>query len=72
LTVELPNRLRPRRANVASCTIQSARGVHKLARAQNPFDLKEVRAKYHRYAESIVGRIVSPQARAAALELVPG
>jgi hypothetical protein len=29
------------------------------------------RAKYHRYAESIVGSIVSPQARAATLKLVP-
>jgi len=29
------------------------------------------RAKYHRYAESIVGSIVSPNARAATLELVP-
>jgi hypothetical protein len=28
-------------------------------------------AKYHRYAESIVGSIVSPQARAATLKLVP-
>ena len=29
------------------------------------------RAKYRRYAESIVGSIVSPNARAATLELVP-
>ncbi|HEX9598582.1 MAG TPA: DUF2255 family protein [Gaiellaceae bacterium] len=29
------------------------------------------RAKYHRYAESIVGSIVSPGARAATLKLVP-
>jgi hypothetical protein len=29
------------------------------------------RAKYRRYAESIVGGIVSPQARAATLKLVP-
>ena len=29
------------------------------------------RAKYHRYAESIVGSIVSPNARAATLRLVP-
>jgi hypothetical protein len=29
------------------------------------------RAKYHRYAESIVGSIVSPDARAATLKLVP-
>jgi hypothetical protein len=29
------------------------------------------RAKYHRYAESIVGPIVSPEARAATLKLVP-
>jgi hypothetical protein len=29
------------------------------------------RLKYHRYAESIVGSIVSPQARAAMLKLVP-
>ncbi len=29
------------------------------------------RAKYHRYAESIVGSVVSPQARAATLKLVP-
>jgi len=29
------------------------------------------RAKYRRYAESIVGSIVSPQARAATLRLVP-
>ncbi len=29
------------------------------------------RAKYHRYAESIVGNIVSPEARAATLKLVP-
>jgi hypothetical protein len=29
------------------------------------------RAKYHRYAESIVGSIVSPEARAATLKLVP-
>jgi hypothetical protein len=28
-------------------------------------------AKYHRYAESIVGSIVSPEARAATLKLVP-
>jgi hypothetical protein len=29
------------------------------------------RAKYHRYAESIVGSVVSPQARASTLKLVP-
>src|SRR5437762_12654496 len=29
------------------------------------------RAKYRRYAESLVGSIVSPQARAATLKLVP-
>jgi hypothetical protein len=29
------------------------------------------RAKYHRYAESIVWSIVSPNARAATLKLVP-
>ena len=29
------------------------------------------RAKYHRYAKSIVGSVVSPQARAATLKLVP-
>jgi hypothetical protein len=29
------------------------------------------RAKYHRYAESILGSIVSPDARAATLRLVP-
>jgi hypothetical protein len=29
------------------------------------------RAKYHRYAESIVGSVVSPEARAATLKLVP-
>ena len=29
-------------------------------------------AKYRRYAENIVGSIVSPQVRAATLELVPG
>jgi hypothetical protein len=29
------------------------------------------RAKYHRYAESIVATIVSPEARAATLKLVP-
>jgi hypothetical protein len=29
------------------------------------------RAKYHRYAESIVATIVSPEARAATLRLVP-
>ena len=29
------------------------------------------RAKYHRYAESIVGSVVSPNARAATLMLVP-
>jgi hypothetical protein len=29
------------------------------------------RAKYHRYTESIVGSIVSPNARAATLKLVP-
>jgi len=29
------------------------------------------RWKYHRYAESIVGSIVSPEARAATLKLVP-
>ena len=29
------------------------------------------RAKYHRYAESIVGSVISPQARAATLKLVP-
>jgi hypothetical protein len=28
-------------------------------------------AKYHRYAESIIGSIVSPEARAATLKLVP-
>ena len=31
----------------------------------------DYRAKYHRYAESIVGSIVSPNARAATLRLVP-
>jgi hypothetical protein len=30
------------------------------------------RAKYHRYADSIVGSIVTPDARAATLRLVPG
>ena len=29
------------------------------------------RAKYHRYAESIVSTIVSPEARAATFKLVP-
>jgi hypothetical protein len=29
------------------------------------------RAKYHRYAESTVGSVVSPNARAATLKLVP-
>jgi hypothetical protein len=29
------------------------------------------RAKYHRYAESIVGSVVTPDARAATLKLVP-
>jgi hypothetical protein len=29
------------------------------------------RAKYHRYAESIVGSVVSPEARTATLKLVP-
>ena len=29
------------------------------------------RVKYHRYAESIVSRIISPEARAATLKLVP-
>src|SRR5438094_2168227 len=29
------------------------------------------RAKYHRYAESIVGSVVSPEARSATLKLVP-
>jgi hypothetical protein len=29
------------------------------------------RARYHRYAESIVGSIVTPEARAAALKLAP-
>jgi hypothetical protein len=29
------------------------------------------RAKYHRYAESIVGSIVTPEARTATLKLVP-
>jgi hypothetical protein len=29
------------------------------------------RAKYRRYAESIVGSIISPEARAATLKLVP-
>jgi hypothetical protein len=29
------------------------------------------RAKYHRYAESIVSSIISPEARAATLKLVP-
>jgi hypothetical protein len=29
------------------------------------------RAKYHRYAERIVGTIVSSEARAATLKLVP-
>jgi hypothetical protein len=29
------------------------------------------RSKYHRYAESIAGSIVSPEARAATLKLVP-
>jgi hypothetical protein len=31
----------------------------------------DCRAKYHRYAETVVGPIVSPQARAATLKLVP-
>ena len=31
----------------------------------------EYRSKYRRYAESIVGSVVSPQARAATLKLVP-
>jgi hypothetical protein len=29
------------------------------------------RAKYHRYAENIVGSVVSPEARSATLKLVP-
>jgi hypothetical protein len=29
------------------------------------------RSKYHRYAESIVGTVVTPEARAATLKLVP-
>jgi len=29
------------------------------------------RAKYHRYVESIVGSVVTPNARAATLKLVP-
>ena len=29
------------------------------------------RAKYHRYAERIVGSVITPQARAATLKLVP-
>jgi hypothetical protein len=41
-----------------------------------PHDMDDVidaayRAKYRRYAASIVGSIVTPQARAATLELVP-
>jgi hypothetical protein len=31
----------------------------------------DYRAKYHRYSESVVGPIVSPQARAATLKVVP-
>jgi hypothetical protein len=53
-----------------------AGGVGKDVRLVETDDTKDeidaaYRAKYHRYAESIVGSIVSPNARAATLKLVP-
>jgi hypothetical protein len=53
-----------------------AGGVDKDVRLVETDDLGDkidaaYRAKYHHYAESIVGTTVTPQARAATLELVP-
>jgi hypothetical protein len=53
-----------------------AGGVHKEVLLDETDDMNDeidtaYRAKYHRYAESIVGTIVSPEARAATLKLVP-
>jgi hypothetical protein len=53
-----------------------AGGVHKDVLLDETDDMNDeidaaYRAKYHRYAESIVGTIVSPEARAATLKLVP-
>jgi hypothetical protein len=53
-----------------------AGGVEKdvhFVEADDPNDAIDAasRAKYHRYAASIVGSIVSRQARAATLKLVP-
>jgi hypothetical protein len=53
-----------------------AGGVDKDVRLVETGDMNDeidaaYRAKYRRYAESIVGSIVSPDARAATLKLVP-
>ncbi|HZC05790.1 MAG TPA: DUF2255 family protein [Ktedonobacterales bacterium] len=53
-----------------------AGGVQKDVRLDEVNDLNDAldaayRAKYHRYAKSIVDSIVSPQARAATLKLTP-
>jgi hypothetical protein len=53
-----------------------AGGVDKDVRLVEMDDMNDeidaaYRAKYRRYAESIVGSIVSPEARAATLKLVP-
>ena len=53
-----------------------AGGVDKDVRFVETDDMNDAidaayRAKYHRYAASIVDSIVSPQARAATLKLVP-
>ena len=53
-----------------------AGGVDKDVRLVETDDMNDeidaaYRAKYHRYAESIVSSIVSPEARAATLKLVP-
>jgi hypothetical protein len=53
-----------------------AGGVDKEVLLVEPDDVDDeldaaYRAKYQRYAENIVGSIVSPQARAATLKLVP-
>jgi len=53
-----------------------AGGVHTYVLLVETDDMNDeidaaYRAKYHRYAESIVGSIISPEARAATLKLVP-
>jgi hypothetical protein len=53
-----------------------AGGVEKDVRLVETDDMNDeidaaYRTKYHRYSESIVGTIVSPEARAATLKLVP-